>query len=68
MVQIDNNTSDKRIRLTIRIGEGNMLFAVGDPQADDNIVFEPYELNNSMAIVSQFARSFQEVGTSTEWL
>ena len=60
MVQIDNNTSDKRIRLTIRIGEGNMLFAVGDPQADDNIVFEPYELNNSMAIAANLREAFKK--------
>ena len=57
MVQIDNNISDKRIRLTIRIGEGSMMFAVGDPQADDNIVFEPYELNNSISIAANLRLS-----------
>ena len=60
MVQIDNNISDKRIRLTIRIGEGSMVFAVGDPQADDNIVFEPYELNNSISIAANLREAFKK--------
>ena len=60
MVQIDNNISDKRIRLTIRIGEGSMMFAVGDPQADDNIVFEPYELNNSISIAANLREAFKK--------
>ena len=60
MVQIDNNISDKRIRLTIRIGEGCMMFAVGDPQADGNIVFEPYELNNSISIAANLREAFKK--------
>ena len=60
MVQIDNNISDNRIRLTIRIGEGSMMFAVGDPQADDNIVFEPYELNNSISIAANLREAFKK--------
>ena len=65
MVQIDNNISDKRIRLTIRIGEGSMMFAVGDPQADDNIVFEPYELNNSISIAANLRDEYREQDVET---
>ena len=60
MAQIDNNIPDRCIRLTLRIGEGNMLFAVGDPQTDGNIVFEPYNVNNNIAVAANLREAFKK--------
>ena len=45
MTETDNNISDKKLRLTIRFSRKNMAFAVGDPQENGMIVYEPYEKN-----------------------
>ncbi|WP_455065186.1 DUF3822 family protein [Prevotella nigrescens] len=60
MVQIDNNIPDRCIRLTLRISESSMLFAVGDPQADDNFVFEPYNVNNSISVAANLREAFKK--------
>ncbi|EFL45010.1 hypothetical protein HMPREF0653_01777 [Prevotella disiens JCM 6334 = ATCC 29426] len=60
MMQTENNISDKRIRLAIRVGKSSMSFSVGDPQINENIVFEPYELNNGMAIAANLREAFKK--------
>lgn len=60
MAQIDNNIPDRCIRLTLRIGEGNMLFAIGDPQTDGNIVFEHYNVNNNIAVAANLREAFKK--------
>ena len=37
-----------------------MLFAVGDPQADDNFVFEPYNVNNSISVAANLREAFKK--------
>lgn len=59
MKQTDNNISDKRIRLTIRIGEGSMSFSVGDPRADEKIAYEEYELNKGISIAANLREAFR---------
>ena len=45
MTETDHNISDKKLRLTIRFGRSTMAFAVGDPQENGMLVYEPYEVN-----------------------
>mgnify|MGYP001738070644 FL=1 len=37
-----------------------MLFAVGDPQADDNFVFESYNVNNSISVAANLREAFKK--------
>lgn len=59
MAQTDNNISDKRIRLTLRFSEGSMSFSVGDPQADDKIVFETYPVNTGISVAANLREAFK---------
>ena len=52
MTEIDNNISDKKLRLTIRFSRNNMAFAVGDPQENGMLVYEPYEMNMGISVAA----------------
>ena len=58
MEKIDHRTSDKKLRLTIRISANHLSFAVGDPQQDGHIAYEQYELNNGISIAANLREAF----------
>ncbi|GAB6982312.1 DUF3822 family protein [Prevotella dentasini] len=58
MEKTDNNISDRKLRLTIRVATGTMSFSVGDPQADGQIVFEEYGLNNGISTAANLREAF----------
>ena len=58
MTEIDNNISDKKLRLTIRFSR-NMAFAVGDPQENGMLVYEPYEMNMGISVAANLREAFK---------
>ena len=59
MTEIDNNISDKKLRLTIRFSRNNMAFAVGDPQENGMLVYEPYEMNMGISVAANLREAFK---------
>ena len=59
MTEIDNNISDKKLRLTIRFSRNNMAFAVGDPQENGMLVYEPYEMNMGIYVAANLREAFK---------
>ena len=59
MTEIDNNISDKKLRLTIRFGRNSMAFAVGDPQENGMLVYEPYEMNTGISVAANLREAFK---------
>lgn len=59
MTETDNNISDKKLRLTIRFSRKNMAFAVGDPQENGMLVYEPYEMNMGISIAANLREAFK---------
>ena len=58
MTEIDNNISDKKLRLTIRFSR-NMAFAVGDPQENGMLVYEPYEMNMGISVAANLREAYK---------
>lgn len=58
MTETDNNISDKKLRLTIRFGRSTMAFAVGDPQENGMLVYEPYEVNAGISMAANLREAF----------
>lgn len=56
----NNNISDKKLRLTIRIASGTMSFSVGDPQESGQIVHEPYQTNDAMSVAANLREAFKK--------
>ena len=59
MTETDNNISDKKLRLTIRFSRNNMAFAVGDPQENGMLVYEPYEMNMGISVAANLREAFK---------
>lgn len=59
MTETDNNISDKKLRLTIRFSRTNMAFAVGDPQENGMLVYEPYEMNMGISVAANLREAFK---------
>ncbi|QUB63569.1 DUF3822 family protein [Prevotella melaninogenica] len=59
MTETNNNISDKKLRLTIRFSRNNMAFAVGDPQENGMLVYEPYELNMGISVAANLREAFK---------
>ena len=59
MTETDNNISDKKLRLTIRFSRNNMAFAVGDPQENGMLVYEPYEKNMGISVAANLREAFK---------
>ena len=59
MTEIDNNISDKKLRLTSRFSRNNMAFAVGDPQENGMLVYEPYEMNMGISVAANLREAFK---------
>ena len=59
MTETDNNISDKKLRLTIRFSRNNMAFAVGDPQENGMLVYEPYEMNMGISVSANLREAFK---------
>ena len=59
MTESDNNISDKKLRLTIRFCRNNMAFAVGDPQENGMLVYEPYEMNMGISVAANLREAFK---------
>ena len=59
MTEIDNNISDKKLRLTIRFSRNNMAFAVGAPQENGMLVYEPYEMNMGISVAANLREAFK---------
>ncbi len=59
MTEIDNKISDKKLRLTIRIGRNNMTFSVGDPQENGVLAYEPYEMNTGISVAANLRDAFR---------
>lgn len=60
MPNIDH-ISDKMLRLTLRFTPTSMSFSVGDPKQIDNIVYEPYTLNNAISAAANLREAFKQV-------
>ena len=58
MTETDHNISDKKLRLTIRFGRSTMAFAVGDPQENGMLVYEPYEVNAGISMAANLREAF----------
>ena len=52
------DTHNLRLQLTIRVSHGSMSFSVGDPQADGQFVFEPYDMNSGVATAANLREAF----------
>lgn len=59
MTETGNNISDKKLRLTIRFSRNNMAFAVGDPQENGMLVYEPYEMNMGISVAANLREAFK---------
>ena len=59
MTETDNNISDKKLRLTSRFSRNNMAFAVGDPQENGMLVYEPYEMNMGISVAANLREAFK---------
>lgn len=59
MTETDNNISDKKLRLTIRFSRNNMAFAVGAPQENGMLVYEPYEMNMGISVAANLREAFK---------
>ena len=59
MTETDNNISDKKLRLTIRFSRNNMAVAVGDPQENGMLVYEPYEMNMGISVAANLREAFK---------
>ncbi|WP_314649741.1 DUF3822 family protein [Prevotella multiformis] len=59
MTETDHNISDKKLRLTIRFGRSTMAFAVGDPQENGMLVYEPYEMNMGISVAANLREAFK---------
>ena len=59
MTETDNNISDKKLRLTIRFSRNSMALAVGDPQENGTLVYEPYDMNMGISIAANLREAFK---------
>lgn len=60
MNRTDNNTTDRKLRLTIRLARGVMSFSVANPQKDEQLVYEPYPLNNGISTAANLREAFTQ--------
>ena len=65
MTETDHNISDKKLRLTIRFGRSTMAFAVGDPQENGMLVYEPYEMKPGISMAANLRCC--RAGTNGYW-
>ena len=59
MTETDNNLYDKKLRLTIRFSRNSMALAVGDPQENGTLVYEPYDMNMGISIAANLREAFK---------
>ena len=59
MTETDNNLYDKKLRLTIRFSRNSMALAVGDPQENGMLVYEPYEMNMGISVAANLREAFK---------
>ena len=64
MTETDNNLYDKKLRLTIRFSRNSMALAVGDPQENGTLVYEPYDMNMGISIAASRFRNYCRVDTN----
>lgn len=58
MQDLVSNNNDSRTLLVIRVGNGTLSFSVGNPQAVNRIVFEPYNVNNAISMAANLRNAF----------
>lgn len=54
----NNNQYDNRTLLVIRAGNGTLSFSVGNPRAERQIVFEPYEVKRGISMAANLRDAF----------
>ena len=59
MSEIENNITDKKLRLIVRFGRSNMTFSVGDPQENGVLAYEPYEMNMGISMAANLREALK---------
>lgn len=59
MSEIENNITDKKLRLIVRLGRSNMTFSVGDPQENGVLAYEPYEMNMGISMAANLREALK---------
>ena len=52
MPDLDNKTMNQRVRLNIRVSRNSLAFAVSDPTAVNQVVYEPYIVKSGISLAA----------------
>ena len=68
MQETGNNHTLPRLknRLVIRVSRSSMSFSVADPQAEAQIVYEPYAVKSGVSMAANLREAFGESTLLTE--
>lgn len=60
MPDLDNKTMNQRVRLNIRVSRNSLAFAVSDPTAVNQVVYEPYIVKSGISLAANLREAFKE--------